>query len=92
MKITALNIDLKRLDDEIQDIHRDLAEVNANQRPLGGRNLAYMQGKVNVISHIEAVHRSVTGLWQDWLNQAAIRFVAEQKKTQAESQNRTPTP
>jgi hypothetical protein len=50
-----------------------------------------MQGQVTLLADIEAVHRSVIGLWQDWLNQAAIRFVAEQEKTQAESQNRTLT-
>jgi hypothetical protein len=83
MKITTLNIDMKRLDDEVQDIHRYLSSVNANNGPLGGTKLAYMQGKVNAISHIEAVHGSVTGVWQDWLNQAALRFVAEREKTQA---------
>ena len=92
MKITALNIDTEKLDNRIQDIHRYLASVNANNGSLGGVRLASMQGQVTLLADIEAVHRSVIGLWQDWLNQAAIRFVAEQEKTQAESQNRTPTP
>jgi len=83
MKITTLNIDMEKLDNRIQDIHRYLSSVNANNGSLGGARLASLQGAVTLLADIEAVHGSVSGLWQDWLNRAALRFVAEREKTQA---------
>lgn len=73
MKITPLPVNAGRLQTQIDEIQRFCAELEREQRPLRGRLLAVMEARVAVLAHLEAVHESVSGLWQQRLVAAAAR-------------------
>lgn len=73
MRITPLPVNTDRLQAQIDDVQRFTQELHREQRSLRGRLLAVMEARVAVLAHLEAVHPSVSGLWQERLTAAAAR-------------------
>lgn len=73
MTIKPLPINTDRLQIQIDEIQRFTQELHREQRSLRGRLLACMEARVAVLQHLEAVHPSVSGLWQERLTAAAAR-------------------
>jgi hypothetical protein len=74
MKVTVLVPNADRLSAQVHELHRDIGDIHTNQRPCKGRHLAALQTRVAMLRHIEAVHESWTGQWEERLAAAAARI------------------